>query len=66
MPMLCLKEFKIIFILARKYTEYNCTIVPIPFLFITSIGALNLRELSLLKLVKDPPATKGRKLHSIG
>lgn len=27
-----------------------------------SIGALNLRELRLLKLVKDPPATKGREI----
>lgn len=50
MPMLCLKEFKKTFSLARKSTEYNCT------------SPLVIRELRLLKLVKDPPATKGREI----
>lgn len=58
MPMLCIKEFKKTFSLARKSTEYNCTS---PLSFITSIGALNLRELRTLKIGERSTSYKGER-----
>lgn len=57
MPMLCLKEFKKTFSLARKSTEYNCT-SPL----VIQLALLTSESWELLKLVKDPPATKGREI----